>query len=44
MPAGSPQIEAAISILLQWTLRNFDDAVAWVELFPEGEIRSAGAG
>lgn len=40
IPPGSAQTEAAISVLHQWALRNFDDAAAWVELFPEGEIRN----
>ncbi len=39
IPPGSAQTEAVISILHQWALRNFDDAAAWVELFPDGEIR-----
>jgi hypothetical protein len=36
---GSAQTEAAISVLHQWALRDFDGAKAWVELFPDGEIR-----
>lgn len=39
IPQGPAQTEAAISVLHQWALRNFDDAAAWVELFPDGEIR-----
>lgn len=39
IPPGSTQTEAALSILHQWALRNFDAAAAWVELFPDGEIR-----
>jgi hypothetical protein len=39
IPAGPTQTEAVISVLHQWALRQFDDAAAWVELFPEGEIR-----
>lgn len=39
IPPGSAQTEAAISVLHQWALRDFNGATAWVELFPEGEIR-----
>ncbi len=39
MPSGNAQTEAAISVLHQWALRDFDGAKAWVELFPEGQIR-----
>lgn len=39
IPPGPAQTEAAISVLHQWGLRNFNDAAAWVELFPAGEIR-----
>jgi hypothetical protein len=39
IPPGPAQTEAVISVLHQWALRNFDGAAAWVELFPEGEIR-----
>jgi len=39
MSPGNAQIEAAISVLHQWALRDFDGAKAWVELFPDGEIR-----
>jgi len=39
IPPGSAQTEAAICVLHQWAMRNIDDAAAWVELFPEGEIR-----
>ena len=39
MSPGNTQTEAAISVLHQWALRDFNGAEAWVELFPEGEIR-----
>jgi len=39
MSPGNAQTEAAISVLHQWALRDFKGAKAWVELFPEGEIR-----
>jgi len=39
MSPGNAQTEAAISVLHQWALRDFNGARAWVELFPEGEIR-----
>lgn len=39
MTPGPAQTEAAISVLHQWALRDFDGAKAWVELFPDGEIR-----
>jgi hypothetical protein len=39
IPPGSAQTEAAISVLHQWALRDFAGAKAWVELFPDGEIR-----
>jgi hypothetical protein len=39
IPPGSVQTEAAISILHQWALRSFDDAAAWVELFPERPLK-----
>lgn len=39
MSPGNVQTEAAISVLHQWALRDFKGAEAWVELFPEGEIR-----
>ncbi|HEX9045465.1 MAG TPA: hypothetical protein VF988_00445 [Verrucomicrobiae bacterium] len=38
IPPGPAQTEAAISILHQWAMRNFADASAWVELFPDGAI------
>lgn len=43
IPPGSAQTEAAISVLHQWAMRNIDDAAAWAELFPEGEIRQRAA-
>jgi hypothetical protein len=38
-PAGEVQIEAAISVLHQWSRRDPAAARAWAERFPEGEIR-----
>jgi hypothetical protein len=39
MSPGNAQTEAAICVLHQWALRDFDGANAWVQLFPDGEIR-----
>ena len=38
--AGQVQIEAVISVLHQWALRDANGAAAWVQLFPEGDIRT----
>jgi len=40
MSGGEAQIEAAISVLHQWALRDFAGAAAWVELFPESPTRT----
>ncbi|MBC8096433.1 MAG: hypothetical protein H7Y43_11525 [Akkermansiaceae bacterium] len=39
MTPGDAQVEAAISILHQWVLRDPAGAAVWVELFPEGPLR-----
>jgi len=39
MSPGHAQTEAAISVLHQWALRDFEGAKAWVELFPDSAIR-----
>ncbi len=36
---GEAQTEAAISILHQWALRDWDSARQWMEKFPEGPLR-----
>jgi hypothetical protein len=36
---GETQTEAAISILHQWALRDWDSARQWMEKFPEGPLR-----
>jgi hypothetical protein len=38
-PAGEVQVEAAISVLHQWSYRDPDAARAWGECFPAGEVR-----
>lgn len=37
---GLVQTEAAMSVLHQWALRDVGAAGAWVERFPEGELRT----
>jgi|GEM_PF-1287000 hypothetical protein len=37
---GDIQNEAAMSVVHQWALRNPDQALAWVQLFPEGDLRN----
>ena len=39
IPPGPVQTEAAISVLHQWAIRDLNGAMAWVELFPDGDIR-----
>ena len=39
MQSGNTQIEAVISVLHQWGLRDLKGAMAWGELFPEGPLR-----
>ncbi|MEO6475453.1 hypothetical protein [Luteolibacter sp.] len=39
MNPGERQTEAAIMVLHQWILRDFEAASAWVGLFPEGSLR-----
>lgn len=36
---GPVQTEAAISVLHQWAIRDFNGAMDWVEQFPDGDIR-----
>lgn len=36
---GAMQAEAAISVLHQWAICDYDGAAAWVARFPAGEIR-----
>ena len=38
-PAGEAQVEAAISVLHQWSRRDPAAARAWGDCFPEGELR-----
>jgi hypothetical protein len=42
--AGPEQEEAAISVLHQWALRDMSGAMAWVRLFPEGNLRDRALG
>ena len=37
-PAGDAQVEAAISVLHQWSRSDPDSARAWGECFPLGEL------
>lgn len=39
MSPGNAQTEAAISVLHQWALRDLEGARAWVELFPDSDLR-----
>lgn len=39
MSPGNAQTEAVISVLHQWASRDFKGAMAWAELFPDGQIR-----
>ena len=39
MRCGDSQDEAAVSVLHQWARVDLDAARAWVELFPEGDLR-----
>ncbi|MGC3989749.1 MAG: hypothetical protein QM796_08750 [Chthoniobacteraceae bacterium] len=39
MTPGPAQDEAAISVLHQWALQDFDRAENWARVFPEGELR-----
>jgi hypothetical protein len=39
MQAGPAQDEAAMAVLHQWALRDFTGASAWVNEFPEGNMR-----
>lgn len=43
MGSGESQIEAAISVLHQWTLQDLNAATAWVESFPNGTLRDRAA-
>jgi hypothetical protein len=40
IPPGSQQTEAAIAVLHQWGQRDLVAAKAWVQQFPEGEVRT----
>ncbi|MEO5714961.1 MAG: hypothetical protein ABIT37_15890 [Luteolibacter sp.] len=39
MGSGESQIEAAISVLHQWAIKDLPAATAWVALFPDGTLR-----
>jgi hypothetical protein len=39
LPAGDAQTESAMSVLHQWAGQDQQGARAWVELFPDGELR-----
>ena len=39
MSPGAVQDEAAISVIYRWALRDANAAMAWVQLFPEGNLR-----
>ena len=39
IPPGEAQDESVISVLHQWAVRDLAAATAWVESFPEGELR-----
>jgi hypothetical protein len=39
MSPGPTQIEAAISVMHQWALRDANAAMAWAEAFPPGDLR-----
>lgn len=39
IPAGDTQTEAVISVVYQWANRDLPGARAWVERFPEGQLR-----
>ena len=39
IPAGPVQMEATISVLHQWAVRDLTGAKAWVALFPIGALR-----
>lgn len=38
MSPGPTQIEAAISVMHQWALRDANAAMAWAEAFPPGDL------
>lgn len=40
MSPGDTQNEAVMSVLHQWALREPNQALAWVQLFPESDLRS----
>jgi hypothetical protein len=40
IPPGPRQTEAVISIVHRWGLQGFDGAVAWVNRFPDGELKT----
>jgi hypothetical protein len=39
MSPGAVQDEAAITVIYQWALRDANAALAWVQTFPEGNLR-----
>ncbi|MEO7934292.1 MAG: hypothetical protein ABIT76_14150 [Chthoniobacterales bacterium] len=39
MEPGPEQNEAAMSVLHQWALKDFNGAASWVQAFPEGALR-----
>ena len=39
MSPGAVQDEAVISVIYQWALRDANAAMAWAQLFPEGNLR-----
>lgn len=44
MSSGAAQVEAAISVMHQWALRDAPAALAWAQLFPEGTLRDRAIG
>jgi len=44
MSPGAAQMEAAISVMHQWALRDAPAALAWAQQFPEGELRNRAVG
>ena len=43
-PDSSVQIEATMEVLRQWAARDYDGAVDWVALFPDGPFLDRGIG
>lgn len=42
MGGGEPQMEAAVSVIHQWASRDPRAAAAWVDSFPEGDLKERG--